>query len=290
MFAATFIFKQICYLCSSKNAHFYFLIRFNINPHLHIMVRKILVCLSFLCLMSCANKKEIVYFQNIASLSTDSLSYEPSIKPDDLLLIVVSSTTPEAVKDFNLAAPSVGNSDVTSSQQFRIQTYLVDINGEIAFPVLGQVKLAGLKKTEAINKLKSELEAYVKVENITVTMRINNFKISVLGEVKNPGEFPVVTERITLPEALSQAGDLTVYGDRTNVLIVREVNGVKSYNYVDMTKVDFFNSPFYYLSQNDMVYVTPNQTRVNASAVGPNTSVIISSVSLLITLVALIIR
>jgi polysaccharide export outer membrane protein len=247
------------------------------------------VCFFLLC--SCANKKEIVYFQNINSLSTDSISYEPSIKPDDQLIIFVSSTTPEAVKDFNLL--SFGTMDKGSDvamTQLRFQTYLVDINGEIDFPVLGKVKLAGLKKTAAIDKLRNELAGYIKAENLVVTMRINNFKVSVMGEVVRPGSFPVPTERITLPEVLSHAGDLTVYGDRKNVLVVREIDGVKTYNYVDMTSVDFFKSPFYYMSQNDLVYVSPNQTRVNSSAVGPNTSVIISSVSLLITLVALIVR
>ena len=116
-----------------------------------------------------------------------------------------------------------------------------------------------------------------------------NFKYSVQGEVTAPGTYSVASERITLIEALSKAGDLTIYGKRNSILIIREIDGVKSYNRVDITTAGFINSPFYYLVQNDVVYVEPNKSRINAAAVGPNTGVIISVSSLLITLITLII-
>ena len=121
-------------------------------------------------------------------------------------------------------------------------------------------------------------------------MRIVNFKVSLQGEVNLPGTYNIGSERVTLIEALSMAKDLTIYGKRNNILVVREINGVKSYNRVDITKADFINSPFYYLAQNDVIYVEPNKTKVNAAAVGPNTSVIISAVSILISLSVLIFK
>jgi len=252
------------------------------------MIRKISICLIFFALCSCANKTDVVYFNNL-KLDSQAMRYEPRLQPDDILLIFVSSSTPEAASDFNLIAfGSVEkNSDVALSQ-VRFQTYLINNEGFIQFPVLGKIKLGGLTRSEALAKMESELKKYLK--DPIVNLRINNYKVSVLGEVVRPGEYAVASERVTLLEALSMAGDLTIYGQRHNVLIVREIDGVKTYNYVDIASSEFFNSPFYYLSQNDMVYVSPNKTRINASMVGPNTTIILSSISLLLTVVALIIR
>jgi polysaccharide export outer membrane protein len=135
---------------------------------------------------------------------------------------------------------------------------------------------------------KTKLKAYF--TEPSVNLRILNYKITVQGEVARPGTFTSATERITLPEALSMAGDLTIFAKRDNILIIREIDGKKESHFVDITKADFINSPFYYLSQNDLIYVEPNKTRMNSSAVGPNISIILSSVSLLITIVALLIR
>ncbi|MNE62735.1 Polysaccharide biosynthesis/export protein [compost metagenome] len=165
--------------------------------------------------------------------------------------------------------------------------YLVDANGMIDFPVLGSMKVGGLTRTEVLQMLKSKIAVYIK-EPI-INLRITNFKVSVQGEVGVPGTYNVTSERITLVEALSMARDLTIYGVRNNILVIREVDGVKSYNRVDITQSNFINSPFYYLAQNDVVYVEPNQNKINGAAVGPNTSVLISITSLLITLVTLII-
>jgi polysaccharide export outer membrane protein len=134
---------------------------------------------------------------------------------------------------------------------------------------------------------KDKISAYIK--NPIINLRIMNFKFSVQGEVTLPGTYTVASERITLIEALSMAKDLTIYGKRNNILIIREIDGVKSYNRVDITQADFMNSPYYYLAQNDVVYVEPNKNKINGAAIGPNTSVIISVTSLLITLITLII-
>ncbi|MBO9584145.1 MAG: polysaccharide biosynthesis/export family protein [Flavobacterium sp.] len=243
-------------------------------------------------LFSCASRQNVVYYQNIDTLNNgqSTNSYEVKIQPDDLLMIIVSAEDSEAVSPFNLKTYSVSSNnklDVTRSQE-TIQTYLVDKNGDIDFPVLGKIKIGGLTRTDALQLLQTKISVYVK--NPIINLRITNFKVSLQGEVNSPGTYSITSERVTLVEALSMAKDLTIYGKRNNILIIREVNGEKSFNRVDITKSDFINSPFYYLAQNDVVYVEPNKTRVNSSAVGPNTSVIISAVSILVSLSVLIFK
>lgn len=226
--------------------------------------------LVFLILLtfSCSQNKQIAYYQNIDKISNDQsvVSYEPTIQPDDLLMIIVSAPDAEAAAPFNLETsnvPSVmGQSGVAQRQQ---QLYLVDKKGTVEFPVLGSLELGGKTKEEVVNLLKDKLKVYLK--SAIVNVRIMNFKVSVLGEVVKPGSFNISSERITLPEALSLAGDLTIYGRRENVILVREINGKKSFNRIDLTKADFINSPYYYLSQNDLVYIEPNKAKSNTSSV-----------------------
>ena len=242
-------------------------------------------------LFSCASRKNIVYYQDIDKMGSAERgeSYEVKIQPDDLLMIIVSADDAEAALPFNLKTYSIsGNKlDVTRGQE-TVQQYLVDFDGNIEFPVLGKIKVGGLSRTELLSLLQSKIGSYIK--NPIINLRITNFKISLQGEVNMPGTYSVASERITLIEALSMGKDLTVYGKRNNILIIRETNSKKSYNRVDITKSDFINSPFYYLAQNDVVYVEPNKTKVNSSAVGPNTSVIISAVSILVSLSVLIFK
>jgi polysaccharide export outer membrane protein len=153
--------------------------------------------------------------------------------------------------------------------------------------VLGKLQISGLTRSEVLNMIKQRIAVYIK--DPIINLRIMNFKVSVQGEVNLPGTYTIDSERITLIEALSKAKDLTIYGKRNNILIIREIDGVKSYHRVDITKVDFIDSPFYYLDQNDVVYVEPNKNKINGAAVGPNAGVIISISSLLITLITLII-
>ncbi|KAF2509245.1 polysaccharide export protein [Flavobacterium zhairuonense] len=247
--------------------------------------------LLFLC-FSCGSKKDVVYYQNIDGMTAQQnpISYEIKLQPDDLLMILVSADDPEVAIPFNLRTYSTTNNsrlDITRGQE-TVQLYLVDQNGYIEFPVLGKLKVSGLTRTEVLKLLQDKISAYIK--NPIINLRIMNFKISLQGEVNLPGTYPIASERVTLIEALSMAKDLTIYGRRNNILVIREINGVKSYNRVDITKSDFINSPFYYLAQNDVVYVEPNSTRVNSSAVGPNTSVIISAISILVSLSVLIFK
>jgi polysaccharide export outer membrane protein len=259
--------------------------------HYFFLLKKTLPFLVVLLLFSCKSREEVVYYQNIDGLANveQSNTYEIKIQPDDLLMIIVSADDPETAIPFNLSSVSVptANNMMATRGQETMQSYLVNANGMIDFPVLGKLKVAGLTRSEVLQLFKDKISKYIK--NPIINLRIMNFKISVQGEVTLPGTYSVSSERITLIEALSMAKDLTIYGKRDNILIIREVNGVKSYNRVDITKADFINSPFYYLSQNDVVYVEPNKTRINGAAVGTNTGVIISVSSLLITVITLIV-
>ncbi len=254
-------------------------------------LKKIIPFLFVLLVSSCKPKEELVYYQNIDGLksSEQANSYEIKIQPDDLLLIIVSADDPETAIPFNLSTISVpSNYSINASRgQETMQSYLVDASGTIDFPILGKITVGGLSRSELMKVLETKIAQYIK--NPIINIRLMNFKVSVQGEVTNPGTYTINSDRVTLIEAISMAKDLTIYGKRDNILIIREVNGVKSYNRVDITKGDFINSPFYYLAQNDVVYVEPNKVRINGAAVGANTGVIISITSLLITVITLIV-
>jgi polysaccharide export outer membrane protein len=252
------------------------------------MKKIVLLVFSLILLLSCASKKKVVYLQDIDQTKSydSSTLYEPKLQPDDLLSIIVSAENPELSVPFNL--PQIqGNYEINNNQN-GIKTYLVDNFGFIEFPVIGNLKLGGLTRTEATAKLVNAVGEYIK--NPIINLRILNFKVSILGEVLKPSSFTLSSERITLLEAISMAGDLTIYGKRNNILIIREAEGKKTYNRVDITKSDFLNSPFYYLAQNDIVVVEPNKTRVNASVVGPNVTATISAISVLVTLIVVLLR
>lgn len=256
-----------------------------------LSLKKTIPFLLVFLIFSCKSREEMVYYQNIDAMANveQSNSYEIKIQPDDLLTIIVSADDPETAIPFNLSTISVPSAgSVNSAQgQLTMQSYLVDASGTIDFPVIGKLHVGGLSRTEVMQLLEGKIAKYIK--NPIINLRLMNFKVSVQGEVTNPGTYPVSSDRITLIEAISMASDLTIYGKRDNILVIREVNGVKSYNRVDITKADFIHSPFYYLAQNDVVYVEPNKTRINGAAVGANTGVIISVTSLLITVITLII-
>lgn len=255
----------------------------------------IIVLLLALTLFSCASKKKVLYFQSEGqTFQSEALNYEPLLQPDDELMIVVSAKNPELAMPYNLN--SIGLSSITlqpnntmaNNYQERLQTYLIDEKGFVTMPVLGPIHLAGMTRIEAIEKIKGLLVNDIK--DPVVNVRMLNFKVSVLGEVKNPGIQRVQTDRITVLEALSAAGDLTIYGKRNDILIIREINGAKTIVTVDIGQQDIVNSPYYYLSQNDVVYVQPNKTRVDSSVIGPNVSVILAGLSLLIAVLALTIN
>lgn len=249
-----------------------------------------LLLLASLFIFSCASKDKIIYYENAQTDISDSVQkVNTRIQPDDLLMIIVSALDPNLAMPFNLTSTTAvmrGN-EAGVGQQSQ-QLYLVDGNGNIEFPVIGQINVLNKTKEDIIDELQLKISSYI--NNPIVNVRIMNFKVTVQGEVNKPGVHTITSERLTVAEALSLSGDLTIYGNRNNILIIREENGKRISKRIDLTKTDFINSPFYYLKQNDIVYVQPNKTRVNASAVGPNASIFISIASLLIGIITLISR
>ncbi|MGB7842252.1 MAG: polysaccharide biosynthesis/export family protein [Salinimicrobium sp.] len=253
-----------------------------------------LFMLAALCLLltsSCVSRKKIAYFQDLPSLKAevDLAQSNLKIQPNDLLTITVSAANIEAVQPFNLpltSAPSLAGGGVGGRME--LQSYLVDSDGNIEFPVLGTVHVAGLTRQELVEKLKQEISKYV--QNPIVNIKIVNFQVTVLGEVNRPGTFTVPDERISLSKALGLAGDLSIYGRRDNILIMRETEGKTEYRYIDLTKSDFINSPYYYLQQNDVIYVEPNSAQRQGASYNRNASVYISIASVLISLIVVIFR
>jgi polysaccharide export outer membrane protein len=243
--------------------------------------------LVMLLFTSCGSTKKMVYFQDTETVQLNEtvVNFEPKIQVGDVLSINVSTIEAEAAIPFNLyETPIIGNG-VSNAIPL---TYLVNAAGEIYFPVIGKLNVEGFTTMEINDKLTTAIEAYIKQPIINI--RLTNFRVTIMGEVKNPGTYAVPNERISILEAIGLAGDLTIQGKRKNVTLIREQNEQRQFVNIDLTNKQLFSSPYFYLAQNDVIYVEPNKTRVNASAVGPNTGVIVSSVSILITLLALLIR
>jgi len=231
-------------------------------------------------LISCASKSEVVYFQNAAEkgLETninDNVS-TTRFKVDDVISIFVSTLDAEASAPFNLFRGKQEGGFAPEQVD-----YLVDKEGEIDFPVVGKIKVVGLTPEDLRVSLTDKLSDYLKSPIINI--RLRNFTVTILGEVKRPGTYKVNGEQITVLEALGLAGDMTIKGMRRNVLVIREFEGTKVYNRIDITQKNASNSPVYYLTQNDVVYVEPNKSAITSSSLDNRASIAISIASLLIT-------
>lgn len=229
----------------------------------------LLVLVIFSLVTSCVSPKTIVYFQGDTlrySSAPITQNYIPTIQKNDLLSVIVGSLNAEASELFNATnqltttSTNYGGGGGSSAQSFG---YLVDVDGNIELPLVGKVKLEGLQNNQAADTLRKKLLLYLKEPSVTI--RNINFKISVLGEVNRTGVYTIPTEKITLPEVLSLAGDLTIYGKRDNVMIIREESGKREYIRVDLTSRKLFDSPYYYLHKNDVVYVEPTKARMSAN-------------------------
>lgn len=258
------------------------------------VIRKIFYSLTaVLVLASCGSQKDVPYFQNSESvdLSKSQYLYDARIMPKDQLTITVSTLDDQAAVPFNLTVPTPQSANNRSSySQASLQIYLVDNAGFINFPVIGQLKVGGLTKSEAEKMIEDKIRPYMAAEeNPIVTVRMTGYQISVIGEVARPGTFTVSREKISILEALAQAGDLTIYGQRKNVQLIREdATGKKSIYVFDLTDADIINSPYFYLQQNDVVYVTPNKVKAQNSSVGSMTTLWFSATSILISLTSLL--
>ena len=243
-----------------------------INNTKNMFFRKSFIYLfALIALMSsCVSRKQLAYFQPITEASADKINDymqtqpEPYIKVNDALVIMVTALDLEAVMPYNLPSaphnsPSSTNEPTVSSYQY----YTVDNNGDIDFPTLGKLHVAGLTQSEVINMIQDRLKG--QIVNPVVTLRFLNAKITVLGEVRNPGTYALNNGRMTILEALGAAGDLTQYGKRDNLLIIRENNGTMEFARLNLRSDEIFTSPYFYLQQNDVIVVEPNQARTTSN-------------------------
>lgn len=232
-------------------------------------VKLIMVLLIFTLSSSCVSNKKIAYFQDIQGVNSAKLENataytEPVIQTDDILSINVFTLNPQSGAIVNQAAatPALGG-NTNSSVSTQNTGFLVDKNGEIELSLIGKVKVAGLTTYQARELIRGKATDIYKEPN--VQLRFANFKVSVLGEVNAPSAYTLPNEKVSILDALSLAGDLTIYGRRENVLVIRDNNGKKEFARLDLNSSEIFNSPYYYLKQNDVVYVEPNKRKVSAS-------------------------
>jgi polysaccharide export outer membrane protein len=217
-------------------------------------------CALFLIILSssCAPRRNLVYFSDMVSKTTDSqvitADTEPKIQPNDLLSITINTLSTESNLMF-----SVNSNNINKNGYFEKEGYRVDKDGNINFPVVGKVNLKGLTIEQAQYTLVNKLNHYVK--NPIVNMQFLNFRITVIGEVNNPATFNIPNEQINLLEALGMAGDLTAYGKRENILVIREMDGKRSIVRININNRDILNSPYFYLKQNDVIYVEPDKSK-----------------------------
>lgn len=252
-----------------------------------------MLTLSTLLVSGCTSYKKVPYLQNSQEVEVAAGEiplYDAKIMPKDLLTITVSTTDPQASVPFNLTIPTVVSQASTSlTSQPVMQQYLVDNQGEIDFPVLGRLKISGLTKNECEALIREKLVPYLK-ETPIVNVRMVNYKISVLGEVKSPGTFTVNNEKVNVLEALAMAGDMTVYGVRDNVKLVREnANGERLIQTLNLNDANLVKSPYFYLQQNDIIYVSPNKTVARNSDIGNSTTLWISATSILVSIASLLV-
>ncbi|WP_396634846.1 polysaccharide biosynthesis/export family protein [Maribacter sp. R86514] len=245
----------------------------------------LLILSAGLFIASCASRRDVVYFQDAQEYETivSDNSHVNTFKIDDVISINVSTLDSEASLPFN-----VFKGVMTNGSRPEQLDYIIDKQGNIDFPVLGELKLVGLTPEETKNLLKEKLKPYLK--DPIINIRLVNFTVTVLGEVNKPGTYFVNGEQITVLEAIGLANDLGIKGMRDNVLVIRDFNGTKVYTRIDLTSKDALNSPVYYLTQNDVVYVEPNKSAVTSSSLDGRAGIAISIASLLITTTLILVR
>jgi polysaccharide export outer membrane protein len=257
------------------------------------MNSKLISALLLTFLLSCSTPKDVLYFQGLDNLTHEQLmqlnqTYSSRIVANDILSISVSFWDATAILPFN--PPSVnrltpGIAEVTPIEY--LPTYLVDTDSTITFPVLGKVRAAGLSKQELIDNLKREIGRYIEGD-VSITVSIINYKVTLMGEVVRPGALTIRNEKLSIIDAIGQCGDLTINGNRKNILIIRDNNGVKEFGRIDLTDPAIFASPYYYLRQNDLVYVEPNKAKQKNARYSQGQQFTISIFSAVISALSLI--
>ena len=244
---------------------------------------------------ACGSSEKVAYIQNANQINNESntVLFDARIMPKDILTVNVTTIDPEAAVPFNLSVPTTVSqaTSKTLTSQPVLQDYLVSNDGTIDFPIIGKINVSGLTKTECETMILDKIKPYLSdSERPIVTVRMSSYSIAVLGEVKNPGSFQVSREKINIFEALAQAGDMTIYGVRDRVKLIREdATGKKEIHVLDLTDANVINSPYYYLQQNDIVYVEPSKVKKQDARVGSMTNLWFSATSILVSLASLIV-
>ncbi len=255
--------------------------------------------LALVLMTSCGTVKDIAYFQNKVVNEPEAIDKHAGIviQPKDMLSIVVSSRNPELVAMFNLPVVSYqAGSEIVATGGYnqRLMGYVVDNDGYIDFPVLGPIKVAGLTRWELSQLIKDKLLKDGLLTDAVVTVEFMNFKVSVIGEVNSPGTYTLNNDKVTILQAISLARDLTIFGQRENVCVIREREGERVIYEINLCDVSMFNSPAYYLQQNDVVYVQPSEIKARQSTTDDKalrmTSIFVSGGSLLVSIAALIVN
>lgn len=251
------------------------------------------IVLSTLFFGSCASYKKVTYFHNADSLQYKAMQYDAKIMPNDELTITVLTSNPAAAVPFNLSVSNtVGSSGQLTTGSGTLQTYLVNNEGIIDFPVIGKLHVEGLTKNQCEDLIREKVKPYLsETENPIVTVKMSSSHVTIIGETGSTGTVPITNGKLNIIEALAQKGDLGIYGKRDNILLVREdANGQRHAHRLNINKADIFNSPYYYLQQNDIIYVEPNKIKAYNSSIGSSTSILISIVGILTSLASLVVN
>lgn len=249
----------------------------------------ILILLTNVFLLSCASKKNVLYFQDSDKINYKKLNYtDAKIQPNDIINIKISALNSESVKPYNIdnkVAPNTSFIEI-----LKLQGYLVSQEGSIIFPVIGKIKVSDKTTSELENHIKKILIDGGHVIDPAVSVRILNSKVTILGDVQKPGTYTFTENKITLLQALGYAGDLTINGSRKDILVIREVSGMQITKRIDLTTTDWFDSDFYFVKQNDVIIVNPNLNKIKSSGLFGSASSVMSAISLLLTAVLIITR
>lgn len=253
------------------------------------MKKRVLSLLVFVVLSSCASKKEILYMQDAIQQDNSKVIYESAnIQPNDILKITVESTIPEAAIPYNKAR-ALG-AQPQNLQVLQLDGYLVSVDNTIKFPVLGEISTINKTTKDLEEEIKDQLTVGGHLVNPTVNVRLINAKVTILGEVNNPGTYSFTEQNITILQALGYAGDLTINGKRDDILITREVDGVRKISHIDLTSASFMNSEFYFIKPNDNIIVNPNNPKVKSAGFVGNVSTILTIASLALSVTILLTR
>jgi len=262
-------------------------------------IRSILLLLLItLTIVSCGTRNDLNYLQDVdkAAVETAVRMENNTLQPGDQLVINIMAKDLDVVKPFNQNYSSgltlqnsqlPGNTNPTTSTASG-PTYIIDQEGNVDFPILGKLDTKGLTIEQFKQNLYNGVSRYIKEP--TVSVRLNNFRVSVMGEVARPGEYVIADGQTNLMKALALAGDLTMYGTRDNILLVRTVDGKMEKIRIDITRSDFINSPYYNLKQGDVIYVSANRTKGKTSRLDPNMPIYISVASIVVTILALVFK